>query len=107
MDFNEYFNKAKETAVYPEDVADKYLLLGIAGEAGEMLNAFKKYLRGDYDKNTMMQKVSDEAGDVLWYLCMVADVICGKSLEEIAIENINKLADRKRRDQIHGYGAHR
>lgn len=47
-----------------------------------------------------------EAGDILWQLSGLCTVM-GWSLEEIAQMNIDKLADRKKRDKIDGEGDNR
>ena len=45
MEFNDYQNQAKNTAIYPKDKAVVYPALGLAGEAGEVANKVKKVLR--------------------------------------------------------------
>lgn len=47
-----------------------------------------------------------EAGDILWQLSGLCTVM-GWSLEEIAQMNLDKLADRQRRDKIVGEGDNR
>lgn len=47
-----------------------------------------------------------EAGDILWQLSGLCTVM-GWSLEEIARLNLDKLADRKKRDKIDGDGDNR
>lgn len=49
------------------------------------------------------EAIRNELGDTLWYLARGASEI-GTTLEEIAQSNIDKLADRRRRDAIHGEG---
>ena len=56
-------------------------------------------LRNDKD----LQK---EAGDILWQLAGLCHVI-GWSLEDIAQQNLDKLADRQRRGKIDGEGDNR
>lgn len=120
MNFNEYQKAAKKTAVYPKDQGIVYCSMGLAGEAGEILNKVKKELRGDYDavlvrydmnkKEPFLspagEKVADELGDVLWYLALLADEL-GVSLGDIAHRNIAKLKDRAERNQIKGSGDNR
>ena len=51
-------------------------------------------------------EIAKELGDVLWYLsCAAYDLEI--ALEDIAIMNINKLADRKERNKLGGSGDHR
>jgi NTP pyrophosphatase (non-canonical NTP hydrolase) len=47
-----------------------------------------------------------ELGDVLWYCATMADEL-GVNLEDVAISNINKLADRLNRGKIKGSGDNR
>lgn len=105
MTFNDYTTAAKKTATYPKDVALAYLIMGAAGEAGEMCNKYKKVLRDQegvlIEEN--VEKLLDEAGDVLWYLALLADEL-GTSLEEVAKNNIVKLASRAARNKIAGSG---
>ena len=56
-------------------------------------------LRNDKD----LQK---EAGDILWQLAGLCSVM-GWSLEDIAQQNLDKLADRQRRGKIDGEGDNR
>ena len=44
MDFNEYQQKSRETAIYPNKGDNlPYLALGISGEAGEVSEKVKKF----------------------------------------------------------------
>jgi NTP pyrophosphatase (non-canonical NTP hydrolase) len=65
MTLNEYQQKTHETAVYPSEHAKEYLLLGLAGEVGEICNKYKKTIRDNkqIDKDDMIS----ELGDVMWY----------------------------------------
>ena len=76
--------------------------LALVGEAGEIANKFKKILRGDEIVDPYGD-IAKEAGDVLWYLAGLAEVL-GVNLEDIAQNNLDKLADRKRRGAIEGFG---
>ena len=65
--------------------------LGIAGEAGEVADAWKKVV---YHKHPMdNEHFKRELGDVLWYIALIADTL-GFSLEDVAQTNINKLTAR-------------
>jgi NTP pyrophosphatase (non-canonical NTP hydrolase) len=70
--------------------------LALAGEAGELANEVKKFIRDDKMELTeeRRQKMILEAGDVLWYLQGFARQI-GTNLDEIAFANINKLSKRR------------
>ncbi len=71
--FTEYQERTMETAQYPqgEDGVD-YIMLGLAGEAGEVLNKLKKVIRGDYElTNDKKLAIAYELGDVMWYVAQV------------------------------------
>jgi len=104
MDFNEYQEKATETVSYPKSQAVFYPTLGLSGESGEIANKVKKVMRGDPGAD--FSGVSDELGDVLWYLAAIATDL-GVTLEEIANKNIEKLRDRRARGVIKGSGDNR
>jgi NTP pyrophosphatase (non-canonical NTP hydrolase) len=65
--------------------------LGLAGEAGEVVDTLKKHLTHGHPLHR--EKLVDEAGDVLWYLAELATVL-GVSLAEMAAANIRKLERR-------------
>jgi NTP pyrophosphatase (non-canonical NTP hydrolase) len=98
-----YQNKAMTTAVFPEEVGDEYTIIGLANEAGEVLGARKKFLRGDYSEAEYVRLLRKELGDTLWYLAAVASRH-GLALNDIARENLDVLADRARRSVIKGSG---
>ena len=104
MNFNEYQKLALETVSYPEPQAVFYPVLGLSGECGEIANKVKKVMRGDPGAD--FSGVSDELGDVLWYLAAIATDL-GTTLEEIANKNIEKLFDRRTRGVIKGSGDNR
>jgi NTP pyrophosphatase (non-canonical NTP hydrolase) len=101
MKLNTYQGLALETAVYPKDVKVIYPLLGLAGEAGEVADKYKKVLRGD--KELDADALAGEVGDVLWYVAVLAFDL-GYTLEEIAQKNVVKLASRQERGVIKGDG---
>jgi NTP pyrophosphatase (non-canonical NTP hydrolase) len=81
------------------------LVLGLAGESGEVTEKIKKLLRdkqgllSDEDK----QAIIKELGDVLWYVAAIAHLL-GSNLDTVATQNLQKLADRYQRGTIHGSG---
>lgn len=106
LTFQEYQDRAHQTAVYPKENAETYALLGLLNEVGELAGKFKKYLRGDYSWEDMRDMLGKEAGDVQWYLaevCTVFDV----NLEAIAEGNLEKLFDRAQRGVLKGDGDER
>lgn len=107
MTFDDYQKKAKKTALYPAVGGQSWIYpaLGLGGESGEIANKLKKVIR-DHDgkiDNGTKQVIKDELGDVLWYVSQLASEL-GLSLDEIAKDNISKLADRKKRGKIGGSG---
>lgn len=89
-----------------------YAMLGIAGESGETVDAYKKALReisphelgnmitpGQYTSAAIphRNKILHELGDVLWYIAKAAELL-GTDLETVACMNMRKLAYRR----IHG-----
>jgi len=85
-EFSVYQHRAKETSVYPSEIALVYLSLGLFGECGEVANKIKKILRGDYigkgleAHNKAVDNIMEECGDVMWYasqLLLVVNVDMG------------------------------
>ena len=106
MEFNDYQNQAKNTAIYPKDKAVVYPALGLAGEAGEVANKVKKVLRDGTEIKDVSKDIASEIGDCLWYISVLAGDI-GWDLESIAKLNIDKLQDRANRGKLSGSGDNR
>ena len=104
-DLDMYQQVAKQTAIYPREQAIIYPTLGLTGEAGEVANKVKKIIRDDGNKinEGLVQEISAEIGDCLWYISILADDI-GCKLSDIANANLIKLANRKEKGTIHGSG---
>jgi len=68
-------------------------LLGLAGEAGQLLSEYKKRLRDGEKHEKFVDRVSEELGDILWYVSNVASKY-GLSLEAIAEANLAKTRSR-------------
>ena len=82
--------------------------MGLAGEAGEICNKYKKIIRdkgGEVDVNDLDQ-LAKELGDVLWYVAQIASEL-GTDLETVARVNLMKLGDRKDRGVLGGSGDER
>ena len=104
MNFNEYQEMAKTTAIYDKKHQILYPALGLAGEAGEVANKVKKLIRDGYENNKdYREALSHEIGDVLWYCAVLADDV-GFKLADIANNNLVKLKDRQARGVIGGSG---
>ena len=102
--FNNYGLFVKSMKVYPEKHAVVYPALGLAGEAGEIAEKVKKWLRGD--KELDKQELLKELGDPLWYIAALADDL-GFTLQDVVDANIAKLESRKERGVVKGSGDNR
>lgn len=99
MDFDRYQKEALRTARVPahEDSGDMLSLivpmLGLAGETGQLLSEYKKHLRDGEAHRLFEERVSEELGDLLWYVANVASKF-GLTLDEIATANLVKVKAR-------------
>ena len=96
-----------------------YMMLNLTGEVGEFAGKVAKALRKAQsrmrtnadiyyamsyeDAKKHMNELAKEAGDILWQLSGLCSVM-GWRLEDIAQQNLDKLADRKSRQVIDGSG---
>jgi len=104
-----YQDKACETAIFPKHKAMEYLTLGLTGEAGEIANKVKKFIRDGATKDEYLAKrieIGYEIGDVLWYCAVLAEEL-EMNLGHIMEKNLEKLADRHKRGKISGSGDNR
>lgn len=118
MELNEYQKQAMLTCTNSSDNFS-YMMLNLVGEVGELAGKVAKAIRKgdamfftggelrqpstrriDDDLEEAMQK---EAGDVLWQLSGICSVM-GWELDAIARMNLDKLADRQKRNVIVGDG---
>lgn len=93
MEFEEYQAAAARTDDLPDDTAVLVAFLGIGGEAGSLLTEYKKLLRDGPAHERFTASVTEELGDVLWYVATVANRL-HLDLGEIAATNIAKTWDR-------------
>ncbi|WIM99966.1 nucleoside triphosphate pyrophosphohydrolase family protein [Actinoplanes oblitus] len=70
-------------------------LLGLAGESGAALTAYKKHLRDGPAHPEFRAHMREELGDILWYLSTVAHHL-DLDLAELATANLSKITDRWR-----------
>lgn len=104
MEFKEYQELAKTTAIYPESAKITYPCLGLAGEVGEVCEKVKKHIRDGRDLDR--EDLKKELGDVLWYLAAVATDL-GIDLNDVATTNYHKLKSRQERNVLQGSGDNR
>ena len=96
MDFNSYQKEALRTdrVPAPDDAASLIVpMLGLAGETGQLLSEYKKHLRDGEAHRLFKERVSEELGDLLWYIANVASKF-DLSLSDIADANLAKVRQR-------------
>lgn len=110
------------TTCLPSSNNFSYMMLNLVGEIGEFASKVAKAIRkgnmnieendlaaliSDNDKTKSLAKeLQKEAGDILWQLSGLCTVL-GWDLEDIAQQNLDKLASRKERNKIDGEGDNR
>lgn len=124
MELNQYQKKAMETCM-PSCDNISYMMLNLVGEVGELASKVAKEIRKErmeIDNNYLewtilrpkdareraeiFEGLLLEAGDCLWQLAGLCKVM-GWSLEDVAQQNLDKLASRKERGVIDGNGDNR
>lgn len=115
MELNEYQKKAMTTCM-PSSENFSYMFLNLVGEVGEFASKVAKAIRKDeififenhidLNQDWYSSDLKKEAGDILWQLSGLCHVM-GWSLEEVAQQNLDKLASRKQRNVIDGSGDNR
>lgn len=108
MQANAYQDWTITTAIYPgagtgNDQELVYLSLGLNGEAGEVADKVKKYLRDD---KLDIGGIVYELGDVCWYIARLADTL-GYEFEDLLTINHSKLNKRKEAQTLQGSGDNR
>jgi len=103
IDLDEYQDEALKFAIYKKEFKVVYPALGLASEAGEVCDKIKKWIRdGDADK----AEIAKELGDVLWYVAVLSSDL-GFPLSDVALMNMEKLQNRKKRGKLRGSGDNR
>lgn len=96
MDFLTYQKEAAKT-IQKNTAEDKLTeivpFLGIIGEIGSVVSQLKIKLRDGKSYVPYKEKLSEELGDVLWYISAIATQN-ELELEEIAGKNLSKIHDR-------------
>lgn len=84
-----------------QDLTDAYIMTtGLAGEVGEVMELLKKEVR---DGTPCKEQLTKEAGDVLYYLCMILkrhDIWPSEAL----VACREKIMGRLQRDTLRGSG---
>lgn len=96
MEFNKYQEQAERTiqkSSSDDRLSSIVPFLGIIGEIGSVLTQLKIKLRDGDSYKVYKKKLSEELGDVLWYLSTIATQN-SLTLEEIASQNLDKIKDR-------------
>lgn len=125
MELNEYQEKAMSTCM-PSSENFAYMLTNLVGEVGEFASKVAKAIRkeelsikdnelmcsscfSDADITSREAHINElklELGDVLWQVSGLCAVM-GWTLDEVAQDNLTKLAGRQERNVINGEGDHR
>jgi NTP pyrophosphatase (non-canonical NTP hydrolase) len=90
--------KVREHAEWPElpyDDKTRFLVVGLGGEVGEMLNLIKKSWRGDYAERQYeyQRELEQELVDVIGYAFMLAEHL---GIDPV-IASLNKLIEVEQR----------
>jgi NTP pyrophosphatase (non-canonical NTP hydrolase) len=121
MELNEYQERAMATCM-PSCRNYSYMYGNLASEVGEFGGKVSKLQRlglikytedGDLVPQMFVtewtfhnEELMKEAGDILWQLSGLCEVM-GWKLEDVAQQNLRKLASRKERGKIAGEGDNR
>jgi NTP pyrophosphatase (non-canonical NTP hydrolase) len=110
MTFDDYQKQALTTAIPNSNpLMDKTIwAMGVAGEAGEVVEKWKKLVAYRDGKITPedVQELGKELADVVWYIAVMAHSL-GLSFDDIMQQNLDKLASRKARGVQKGAGDNR
>jgi len=113
MTLNEYQEKAMVTNA-PSSDNDTYSLFGLIAEVGELADKVAKAVRkemieisdndiymqaGEAKNEELVEGIKKELGDVLWFVAHFAQRFRWP-LEEVEQLNLDKLADRAKRNVI-------
>jgi NTP pyrophosphatase (non-canonical NTP hydrolase) len=107
VELSEYQERAKDTAVY-HNVGENmtYPAFALAGEVGEIHQLYSKLARDDDAHIDFRARMAQEIGDVLWNLAMLCHEL-ELDLDHVALLNLAKLQDRKKRGVLQGSGDNR
>lgn len=108
MTFKAYQAAALRTANLSKKNELFHLVLGLGGEAGEISEKFKKWVRDQDSDESKIDRddMKKELGDVLWYIAVLSKYL-DIDLEDLAQFNVDKLASRQARGTLRGSGDNR
>ena len=94
MEFNEYQEATRRTdnSKLPFNQHAAMLIMGISGEAGEIVDIWKKHLFHGHEAPDL-EKIMEETSDLIWYIARLLD-LCEISMGDAAQFNIDKLMER-------------
>lgn len=92
MRLDTYQRNAQQTDQNRETGREALLLplLGLVGETGSLITAYKKRLRDGDTYKDFKEVVSDDIGDILWYVANISHIFKLR-LSEVVIANIEKI----------------
>ena len=98
MTLDDFQLEARQTERIPSPDSDSIHsivipMLGLAGETGQLLSEYKKHLRDGDAHRLFRDRVSEELGDLLWYVANVASKF-DLTLGEVAKTNLEKTRAR-------------
>ena len=114
MTLEEYQKQAMTTCMASSENFS-YMFLNLVGEVGEFASKVAKAIRKEENcieyndlgvTVTNNEELQKEAGDILWQLSGLCTVM-GWKIEDIAQQNLDKLASRQQRNVIDGSGDNR
>ena len=102
MNINQYQYEARKTRL---PTANKeYVVLGLAGEVGEVYSLLAKSIRDE--KSLDVVALKKEIGDCVWFLAALADDF-GFTLGDVLEMNLTKLNKRQKNNTLMGSGDER
>lgn len=90
MELKEYANEIKRTMpnLGTNELDGLHMAIGIATEAGEVLDVYKKNLA--YGKDLDVVNIKEELGDLMWYAVNLCTLL-GADMRELLDTNVAKL----------------
>lgn len=87
MDYGPVFQRLYDR----QTVRILHAVMGVCTESGELMDQVKKHIL--YGKNIDFVNLQEEAGDLFWYVALLADA-CNFTFEDTFEKNIAKLRAR-------------